>query len=600
MRMLAPTFRILIVGLLLALPLLSVAGVGAQEQNFTPQAYTSQLSDFDIVVSGPVYAITGATLEHYSSGEGEIVTIESDVVSIEVSFFDDADTPEQTIDAYLAGIENADLDYTLIDRGIEAGVTYALTSIHYEGIDVFYYMQVTQDVAGNVDLFETILTTATTFEDDLAAAQNEITIDVAPFMETVVAADLVEAAASSPGSSTPESDSAPVTAETTVPFDTAGVSLGLGPDFQVTGDPVTDGSIQGYMVAGADTLTLVALGETGMSAEEVVESFTSSLDENYESVEQVDALVTDDFAWALYRVELDGQPRAMLVTADTALVPGFELLVSSEMPVTDVAASITSLQTGLGIDGQPLLANIDADDIAVRLGDGSTEPTPELVETPEATAGSTPSRPRDDAKLPTDGGAGNSSEIGGTPEATEEPVTQSDSSWESPVLGHVVEWDAVTWFVDVDDPSMVESDEAEQYESLTLTAELSPVISLLYIDMYGANDSTPDEYLAYWSSEEFLRHETSSGELFNGELVSTRSRQGRVAVVISYSNSDGDFYLIREAVATGDGSIMLLTLDTPASDVVAAYTAAQDDVKIDGGSSFSVFTPEQIQRATGN
>ena len=596
---LARRFRIVLVCLLMALPMIGLAPAAAQEQEFTPESYTSTLTPFEIEVAGPVYAITGATLEHYATGDGEIVDIESEWVTIEISFFDDADSPEQSIDAYIDGIDSADVDYTIVDRGQAADTTFAIIAIQYEGIDVLYYLQVTEDVVGNVDLFESILTTGDTFEDDFAAAQSEISIDGAPFMADIVGADLVASVANSAdAATTPEVVASPAAPAVTVPFDAAGVDLGLSSDFEVSGDPVVDGSIQGYIVTGEETITLVAIGQTDMTAEETVQSFASSLDDNYDSVESIEDNVTADTAWSLFLVEVGGENRVMLVTADTSLVPGFEVLVSTEMPITAVAASMTDVQTGLSIDGQGLLANIDGKEIESLVGEATTEPTVQAAETPAATetTSRTTARPRDDAKIPA--GAGNTSEVNGSPEATEEPVSQSDSSWEGPVLGHLVEWDTSTWFVDINDTEMVVSNEANQYDAITMTADFSPIVTLLYVNMYGTNASTPEEYLAYWSSDEFLRHQTSSGEEFTGVLVGSESTDGRAAVVISYTNSDGDFYLIREAVAQEGGNILLLTLDVPVTDVVTAYTAAQSGVSVDASPVFSVFTPAQIQTLT--
>ncbi|MCO5215051.1 MAG: hypothetical protein M9950_02700 [Thermomicrobiales bacterium] len=81
--------------------------MAAQPQDFTPEAYVSVLTDFEINVTGPVFAITKASLDHYRTGDGEIVSIESEDSIAEVSFFDDEDTPDDSLDAYLDNIEAA-------------------------------------------------------------------------------------------------------------------------------------------------------------------------------------------------------------------------------------------------------------------------------------------------------------------------------------------------------------------------------------------------------------------------------------------------------------------------------------------------------------
>jgi hypothetical protein len=358
-------------------------------------------------------------------------------------------------------------------------------------------------------------------------------------------------------------------------------------------------------------VTVVALGETGITATDAVAEFATGLNDNYADVDRVGSDDSGDSAWSLFTVLRDGEQRAVFVYADTVTVPGYELLVAIEMPQNDVASGIEAVQAGLTLDGQPLLTDVNSIEVSELIGDVQDSETPVATETEAGTAVATEESdsgsdsPRDDAKLPTDSGSGNTSEtipaaeVESTPEVSGDSQAGSATSWEGPLLGHLVEWDDAVWFTDLEDPDVVISDEVEQFESIALVTETTTEASILYIDVYGQADATPAEYLAYWTSDEYLMRETADGEPWNAEIVATRSSGGRVAVVVSYSSGDSNYLMIREAVTTDDGGIMLLTLDAPADEIGKAYAATQDGVTVDGQPVFAVFDQSQIERLSG-
>lgn len=432
MKSISQKVRIAIVGLMLALPLFGVTQAAAQDQEFTPELYTSELSGFDVEVSGPAYEITGATMEHYQNGDGEIVNIEGEVATLEVSFFDDEDQPDDSIDAYLSGMDQSGIEYEELDRGVDGDVTYSIVLINYEGTDILYYMQVTEDITGNVDLFETILTGADFFEDDIQTAQEEIAIDGTPFMEEVdtdAILDVVDAGGSGTNDddATPDATTEPATPQNSVTFELAGVDMDVAGDFEIDEEKIGDETIEGYTLSDDELFAAVAIGETGFSAEDTVASFSEGLTSSYDRSTEVESFEDGDSAWTLHEIEYNDQTRYLFVYADTTTVDGYETLISLEMDGDNVADSIENVQDNISIDGQPLLANVDADEVAGLVDDGAGD---DADVTPEGTqdAGDDASdddNPRDDAKLPGQNGD-NTSETNNsddtTPEATEEPA----------------------------------------------------------------------------------------------------------------------------------------------------------------------------------
>ena len=611
MNSLSKKLRIAIVSLLVALPLFGTAHVGAQDQEFTPELYTSELSGFDVEASGPQYQITGAVMEHYQTGDGEIIDIEGEVATLEVSFFDDEDAPDDSIDAYLSGLDGAGIEYEELERDVDGDVTYSIVVITYGGTEMIYYVQVTEDITGNVDLFETILTGIDFFEEDLATAQEEVTIDGTPFMDTADiegVLSVVEGGGSSSDddeSATPEDDDPTPDATTgvSVPFENAGVDLTVGGDFIVNEEVLTEGPVELYIVYTDIIAGVVALGETGDEPAFIVESYGNGYSETFDSAELVDSEDNGDSAWALYDVVSGGEAYAFVVYADTTTVDGYESLVTIEVPAADLGDSIEAMQDDIEIDGVTILGGVDASDFA-GLVDDSDEIDADV--TPEATeddAAGTSDNPRDNAKLPGDAGSGNTSETNRpndtTPEVaepTEEPVGQSDS-WTGLIYGNDVEWDSDIWSTDLEDPELTESDEEVGYEFVTLISEATEIETYLWVE-FQSDSSTAEDFLKYWTSDEFLNHETSSGT-FDGEILSSRSRGDSVGVVVRYTNDGGDFIMVREATNMADGSVLVVTIDAQMTEMGGAYESAQQTVQVNGETIFTVFSPGQVERLTG-
>lgn len=280
----------LLAAFLLVVPAGSAA---AQPQDFTPDTYTSVLTDFEITVSGPVFAITDASLDHYRTGDGEIVSIESDATIAEVSFFDDEDTPDDSLDAYLGNIEPAAQAFEVIDRSSNGNVYYAYAAFTYDDVDMLMYAQVTEDVIGTVDLFEMVITGEDLFVEELAAAQQEIEVDGIPFLADVDGAVLTGSASDNDAGDdidndsdlggNPREDARIGDGQTTVSGRDSTPEVGTGDD-DSTGI-LTDSSWQGPVFAhefGWDPATWYIdpdmEGAIYTSEEELVDSITLSAD----------------------------------------------------------------------------------------------------------------------------------------------------------------------------------------------------------------------------------------------------------------------------------------------------------------------------------
>lgn len=606
----------------LALMIVSAPIVAAQTQDFEPDFYESALTGYEIEVSGPYYEITEAELQEYLTGEGEVIHIGSDSVTanLEISFFDDADTPLETIDIYLQSMENVADSLEVLDRGTIDDRLYAIALVEYEGIEILYFVLVEEDIQGNVDLLQSMLTTSASVEVDLEDAQAEVTIDGVPFMDGIDPAQVAEVALESGTLGEPD-DATPAAGEETYTFTDSGVIVGIGEDFAFVGDPQNNQGVEAVQIEGPDTLSMIAIGETGAAPEVALESFAGGVISNYDDSDIVDEESDDESAWRLLQLHLNsGESTFMLVVVDTTTVPGFELLEAHEVPANSVAGSLAVIQEKVTINGEPVLHNFDIE----MIGDLATTDdagTPESTETPEATSEAGDSRtgdPRTDARLPEPDDepvdddpdqSGNTSETGGSLDPVEQPTqepaadtdvpgTLTDTSWEGDVNGSLVEWDADLWFVDAEQEGDLVSDDEFQEDTIVLQQQTDVGTSLLFVSVYGDSDFGPRDYMDQWLSDEYLTTFTDSGA--EAEVMDYRTVNGNVSVIFHVTAESGTEYIVvRQAVMLEDGSILLVTLDTPAEDMPGLYESAAE-VTIDGESVMRVFSFEQIERSIGD
>lgn len=616
-----------LVTLILVTMVLTAGPVGAaQPQEFDPEFYTSVLTGIEIEVAGPDFAITGAELQHYSNGEGEVINIDSEtrVAILEVSFFDDADTPQTTLDIYLASYESMATSFTVLDRGTNGEYHYALAVFTFMGEELVYYMQVFEDIDGNVDLFEAILTSPDLLESDIAAAQAEITIDGFPYMENVNPAQLGEVVLTGE-SSTPVAEEPPLAEPTeTVDFSESDAYVSIGPDFSFIGGPQAGQNIESVQIQGPNSLIIVAVGQTGESPVAVADSFEEGIASVYPGADLVYEEFSSDQGWRILWVPKDDGPNTyLIIVANNTSMPGYELLHAHEVSADSVAGTLITIQSQVTINDQPLMPEIDPEEMAFYVerhageGDDSTQ-TPETGEGTAESEEERSSNPREDARLPdttddtgdeTDETLGNTSETGGANtevvEETTEPIDEAspesgdsagvltDSSWEGGVHGHLIEWDAATWFVDPNYPDDLVSDPEAQEDTIILQTGSPNGNAWLFISIYGESDITPLDYLDYWTSDEFLTDASA-------EVLDTRTRGGNAGAVIQYLDGNGDEYiLVRQAVVLDDGSLMIITFDAPAADAVEMYEIAAE-VTVDGDPALRIFSDSQIQRTVGD
>lgn len=167
----------------------AITAQGSPKPDFEPDFYEMMLTGYEVEVSGD-FVIEDVLQQNYVDGENEQLSITSGFAVVEVSVFDDADSPDETIGMWLAFISEGMETFDVVDNGVDGDVSWSY-AIGGDGTDTFaIYVQMEKDVQGNIDVFESILALDGELVESLEAAQDEITIDGDAFMDEVDPDDL--------------------------------------------------------------------------------------------------------------------------------------------------------------------------------------------------------------------------------------------------------------------------------------------------------------------------------------------------------------------------------------------------------------------------
>lgn len=143
------------------------------------ETYKTTLTEQDIRITGPNFALDDVALEEYPHGQGERVYVSSTNTRsfAEIAFFDDTDSPEQTIDVMMADFESTSQQFEIITSGNADGVFYSLASFRLTAeLSGNFYIEVAQDVSGNIDLVQSLYVLNDDFGKQLAFASEEVSI----------------------------------------------------------------------------------------------------------------------------------------------------------------------------------------------------------------------------------------------------------------------------------------------------------------------------------------------------------------------------------------------------------------------------------------
>lgn len=598
-----------------------VPSLAAQSSDVEPDYYLSELSELEIEITGDEFEIYEAELQTYEHGEGEIVQIESGTSSVQVAFFDDTDTNLETLDIYNESFSADVEDFEILDEGEDGDVVYSFATASYEDIQFLYYLSVTEDVVGNVDILQRVFAPDMTFFEDVAAAQESIEIDGEAFLADVDVEELEDLAggAVQSGDDQETSDEDDVTPEAgatedeeeddsrggaaggdSYEFEIVPAELSVSGDIEIADSFYDEPAAEQVQLERPEngTFAIVQLMQTPMDPEGTLDAILGSFDSSLDSVENLGSDADATSAWSLDIGEAEGDEAVIYLYVDSERYDGFhyvELIFASEATFLD---DLDAFNQDVEVDGEDMFAQADVDELENLLDGGSAPDDPEDEDS------GTSSRSREDAKIGTgeEEEGTDSGENGTGRDETDEDTGEldlesqgliSESEFESLQHGVVVEWDEAIWGVDTTWDLSAVSDEDTGIDSVILFWQDGNASMLIQI--MPADGSTPEDFVDTWESDDYVIDSVHE----DAEILLADSGPDSGAVVyLTYDSDGGEVVLVQEVIdIDGGNTVGVVTMFASPEEVAAAYADAEDAVSVDGAGVVGTFTAREMESA---
>lgn len=574
--------------------------LGAQSPDLDPAFYESELSGLEIEIDGDDFEIYEAEVRNYGNGQGEIVEIASNTAYIQVAFFDDTDTNQETLDIYNEAFSGDVDDFEVLDEGEDGDRVFTWALATYNGVEFYYYLSVTQDVEANVDLLQRIFATDATFFDDLANAQDAISIDRDGFLEAVDVADLEDTAGAAPRqqdeptsepadepTETPEESATEPPVEEPIPtIDPAGATVRemvvVDADLVATSDvEVGPGSAEAPayeeipMRLGDGEAILVMLMRPE-SPEATLDFVLSVFTPEGGELQNVGTDADRTSAWSLDLVSQEGEEHLLYVHVQSDRFERFHYTEILSAPVDAFPVALAGFQENVQIGGVPMFHEADLETLNQLLGGGGAPDTRD-------TQGS-----QQDDKRDTEGteeGQGGNLDL-------ESQGLVSPTEYESPQYGVAVEWDDAAWTADQEWDQTAVSDPETGVDSLILFHADGD--ATLIVQIVPSEGAEPGDYVQVWETDDYAAENVHE----DAEVLLSDSGSRSGGVVYRTVDADGnEVILVQEAIYIDDEVAAIVTIFSTPGTIADAYADAEDTVSVDGKDAAGTFTPREIERA---
>ena len=589
----------------LALPGLASTGghaIAAQSGDLDPSAYESELSGLEIEISGDDFEIYEAEVQNYSHGQGEIVEIASNTSYVQVAFFDDTDTNEETLEIYNEAFSSDVDDFEILDEGENGDTVYTFAVATYEGVEFYYYLSVTQDVEDNVDLLQRIFATDATFFEDLVAAQDAISIGRDGFLEDVDVADLEDLAGEAPRrdgepteepeeepTETPEEQPTEEIVEEPVPtIDPAGATVRdlvvVNAELVATSDvAVGAGAAEApayeeipMQYAGGEAILVMLMRP--YSPEGTLDFVLSVFTPEGGTLQNIGTDADRTSAWSLDLVDQGGEQHLLYVHVQSDRFERFHYTEILFAPVDALPETLDGFRENVQIGGLPMFQEADRDTLEWLLGGGEE---PDAEEQPV-------DGEEEDTKLDTEGGG---DEQSGNLDLESQGLV-SETEYESPQYGVIVEWDDSAWTADPEWELTAVSDTESGVDSLIVLHGDGD--ASLMIQILASEGAEPEQYVETWESGDYVAENVHE----DAEVLLSDSSSRAVGVVyLTYDAEGNPLILVQEAIFIDDEVTALVTIFGTPETIADAYADAEDLVSVDGNDAAGTFTSREIERA---
>jgi hypothetical protein len=399
-------------------------------------------------------------------------------------------------------------------------------------------------------------------------------------------------------------------------------------------DPDSSGQDAGVEVASllsplAGLLIGELAGGTPLDLDQFLALVLDSIAEDADEFVTVERSATEIVSYSLDAAVIDGIPAGLFTYIQPNSVTGAIIFTSILAEATTFASSVADAQANVTVNGRIALEGIDGaalqnllpeiaagpadddrendnrqgsvDEDQQTSGDGNERADDEPDQAGgEEDGADQPAFDNDDEQSQDDGENRGRSHIagheisasGGSDDDGADELAAlglvEDGLYESPQFGTEIEW-STDW---VPNPELLSSNEDDEVDNLGLNNDGG---ALVLVTVFAAGEATPEDFAAYWQSDDFL-DENASPE---AEILLADSTRNESAVLTAdVLEGGGEFWSLRQAYSLDGGdTIAIVLMLSVADDFPDNLEEAQDGIAIDGDPALSFFSIDEIEDA---
>jgi len=359
-------------------------GAGGDDE---PQqgSYVSELTDLEITFSEDWELDDSEVFDDEPATEN--VYLFSDAGSLTLSFIsvDAYEDPEELLTDYLDNME-ADADvFDVVDQDANRGFAWALVAAELsDGTAVTMYVDVDDSFSDDFFLVATLYAEEGDFLDQYELVNDTVEVDGGQILGEFSVDEIDEILG---GGSTSRGDDQQAVDDEPTPDDTNATETGgddanndrgsstdsyafetVDLEVTVSGDVEIDDTFESrgseeVLLLGSGSIAQVRVFEDPSDPEDALSDYFSDFLSGMDDGEEIDSGVESGVAWAVYTVTTGGLEFYVYATVDDSRFEGLNYLEMIAAPVDAFEDEFISIQESVEVDGDPMFADVDVDDV---------------------------------------------------------------------------------------------------------------------------------------------------------------------------------------------------------------------------------------------
>jgi hypothetical protein len=347
------------------------------------EGYVSELTELEVTFSDDWTIDESEVFDEEPMQEN--LYLASDAAILLISFNENIDTdPETLISDILDGLESDSESLDVIDEDSSRGFSWAVFEAELEdGTVVQGYVDADESFNDDFIVVSMLYSEDVAFIDQYELAQGTVEIDGDEIMGEFDVEELEELLGGGRSSrddeaaveeeSTPEDENVTETGDDgtqsrgassdTHNFELVDLELTVSDGVEINDVQFEEDAYEQVLLVGGGAIGAVSVLDSPLDPADTLDSFMGGFVSEMEDSSEIDSGVEGDIAWTVYEANIGGSMMYVYATVTEERVDGLKYLELIAAPVDSFEDEFLSFQESVEVDGEPMFADVDVDDL---------------------------------------------------------------------------------------------------------------------------------------------------------------------------------------------------------------------------------------------